>query len=142
MEEADSSEDAPRQSDAEAEERHPGRASTAAASGTTGEAAAGAEPAAEGHDARDEKKSRGENGCTETPKDPIVENLERLLQERTEQRKQTTTLRKEIKKVQRQKARIRKNATCLTDADLVAVLRARGIDPTARSSDELAPSEN
>ena len=37
-----------------------------------------------------------------------MENLERLLQERKEQRKQTTTLRKEIRKVQKQKARIKR----------------------------------
>ena len=92
-------------------------------------------PEKESCDARDDKKGRGNTGSTEARTDPIVENLERLLQERKEQRKQTTTLRKEIKKVQRQKARIRKNATRLTDADLVAVLRARGIDPTAESSD-------
>ena len=135
MEDADSSEDAPRQSDAEDGEGHPARSAAAAASGTTGDAAAGAEPAAEGHDARDEKKGGANAGSTEARKDPIVENLERLLQERKEQRKQTTTLRKEIRKVQKQKARIKKNATRLTDADLVAVLRARGIDPTAGSSD-------
>ena len=135
MEDADSSEDAPRQSDAEDAKGHPARSAAAAASGTTGDTAAGGKPAEEGCDARDEKKGGGNTGSTEARKDPIVENLERLLQERKEQRKQTTTLRKEIRKVQKQKARIKKNATRLTDADLVAVLRARGIDPTAGSSD-------
>ena len=64
-----------------------------------------------------------------------MENLERLLKERREQRKQTTALRKEIKKAQKQKARIKKNATRLTDEDLLAVIRARGIDPTASSTE-------
>ena len=135
MEDAEGSEVALRQSDAEDAKGHPARSAAAAASGTTGDTAAGAKPAEEGCDARDEKKRGASTGSTEARKDPIVENLERLLQERKEQRKQTTTLRKEIRKVQKQKARIKKNATRLTDADLVAVLRARGIDPTAGSSD-------
>ena len=135
MEDADSSEDAPRQSDAADAKGHPARSAAAAASGTTGDTAAGAKPAEEGCDARDEKKGGGNTGSTEARKDPIVENLERLLKERKDQRKQTTALRKEIRKVQKQKARVNKTATRPTDADLVAVLKARGIDPTAGSSD-------
>ena len=66
--------------------------------------------------------------------DPLVQNLERLLKERREQRAKTTALRKEIKKAQKQKARIKKNATRLTDEDLLAVIKARGIEPAAANS--------
>ena len=108
MEDADSSEDAPRQVDGADGAAHPTRSAVAAASGATGEAAAGAEPADEGHDAGDEEEGGADAGSTEARKDPVVENLERLLKERREQRTQTTALRKEIKKAQKQKARIRK----------------------------------
>ena len=80
MEDADSSEDAPRQVDGADGAEHPARSAAAAASGTTGEAAAGAEPAEKGHDAGDEAEGGTDAGSTQGPKDPIVENLERLLQ--------------------------------------------------------------
>ena len=108
MEDADSSEASPREADGADGAANPARSAAAAASGTTGEAAAGAEPADQGHDAGDEKEGGADAGSTEAPKDPVVQNLERLLQERRDQRKQTTALRKEFKKAQKQKARIRK----------------------------------
>ena len=57
-----------------------------------------------------------------------MENLDRLLKERRAQKKATTALRKEIKKAQKQRARVKKNATRLTDADLLAVIKARGLE--------------
>ena len=64
----------------------------------------------------------------------MIENLERLLKERRESRTRATNLRKEIKKAQKQKARIKKNATRLTDEDLLAVIRARGISVPAEEN--------
>ena len=108
MEDADSSEASPREADGADGAANPARSAAAAASGTTGEAAAGAEPADQGHDAGDEAEGGTDAGSTQGRKDPVVENLEQLLKARREHRTQTTALRKEIKKAQKQKARIRK----------------------------------
>ena len=64
----------------------------------------------------------------------MIENLERLLKERREARTRGKILRKEIKTAQKQKARIKKNATRLTDEDLLAVIRTRGINVPAEES--------
>ena len=134
MEDADSGEDVPREvvGDTGAE---PGvAASAASASGTAGEPATEPVPADGGHDAGDEEEGGADVGTQEVRKDPLGENLAQLLKERREQRTRTTALRKEIKKAQKQRARIKKNATRLTDEDIMAVIRARGIDPTSQSS--------
>ena len=64
----------------------------------------------------------------------MIENLDRLLKERREARTRGKILRKEIKTAQKQKARIKKNATRLTDEDLLAVIRTRGINVPAEES--------
>ena len=61
----------------------------------------------------------------------MIENLERLLKERRESRTRAKSLREDIKKAQKQKARIKKNATRLTDEDLLAVIKTRGINVAA-----------
>ena len=134
MEDADSGEDAPREVVGETGAEPGVAASAASASGTAGEPATEPVPADGGHDAGDEEEGGADVGTQEVRKDPLGENLERLLKERRDQRTRTTALRKEIKKAQKQRARIKKNATRLTDEDIMAVIRARGIDPTAQSS--------
>ena len=135
MEDADSGEDAPREVVGETGAEPGVAASAASASGTAGEQSTEPVPADGGHDAGDEEEGGADDGTQEeVRKDPVVENLERLLKERREQRTRTTDLRKEIKKAQKQRARIKKNATRLTDEDLMAVIRARGIDPSTAAS--------
>ena len=134
MEDADSGEDAPREVVGEAGAEPGAAAPTASASGTPGEHATEPVPADGGHDAGDEEEGGADGGTQEVRKDPVVENLERLLKERREQRTRVNSLRKEIKRAQKQKARIKKNATRLTDEDLVAVIRARGIGMEASTA--------
>ena len=134
MEDADSGEDAPREVVGETGAEPATAAPAATASGTAGEPATEPVPADGGHDAGHEEEGGADVGTQEVRKDPLGENLAQLLKERRDQRTRTTALRKEIKKAQKQRARIKKNATRLTDEDIMAVIRARGIDPSAQSS--------
>lgn len=134
MEGTDSSEDAPREVvRTDGLEKHAGTSATPA-SGTTTDGSTNGELALGGDDAGNEAEGEPDAEQPEARKNPVIENLERLLKERRESRTRATNLRKEIKRAQKQKARIKKNATRLTDEDLLAVIRARGISVPAEEN--------
>ena len=131
MEGTDSGEDAPREVVRTAGlEEHAGTSATSA-SGTTTDGSTNGELAAGGDDAGNEAEGEPDAEQPVARKNPVIENLDRLLKERREARTRGKILRKEIKTAQKQKARIKKNATRLTDEDLLAVIKTRGINVAA-----------
>ena len=131
MEGTDSGEDAPREVVRTAGlEEHAGTSATSA-SGTTTDGSTNGELAAGGDDAGNEAEGEPDAEQPVARKNPVIENLDRLLKERREARTRGKILRKEIKTAQKQKARIKKNATRLTDEDLLAVIKSRGINVAA-----------
>ena len=133
MEGTDSGEDAPREVVRTAGlEEHAGTSSTSASGTTTDGSTNGElELAAGGDDAGNEAEGEPDAEQPVARKNPVIEDLERLLKERRESRTRAKSLRKDIKKAQKQKARIKKNATRLTDEDLLAVIKSRGINVAA-----------